>query len=369
MLEGVRVLDLSRLLPGPFCTMLLADLGAEVIKIEDPRGGDYARYYPPMAPDSDHGTFFASINRNKKSVSLNLKDPDDVALLKRLVKTADVLIESFRPDVMRRLGLDYETLKAINPKLVFCSLTGYGQTGPRRTDAGHDLNFVALAGLAELNGRSCENPVVPPIQVGDFGGALFAAVGIVSGLFKAERTSKGSFIDVSMTESAMSLLTPLIAQNRYHPVEKGKTILGGGIPGYDLYETADKRFLAVAPVEEKFWAQFIATVDKPEWAGKNLSLGEEGDSLRLEIAALISTKPLQDWVDLLKDVDACIEPALTIEELESEPQFVERGIFFELMGVQHLKTPISTIETHCRPPELGEHNDEILNALKSEKAG
>ena len=246
------------LVPGPFCTLLLADMAADVIKVEDTRGGDYARYYPPMV--GDFGAFFASVNRNKRSITLNLKSAEGVEIARKLAAESDVVIESFRPGVMANLGVGYDDLKAVNPSLVYCSISGYGQTGPFAKRAGHDLNYMAHAGLLDQNGAT--SPNVPGFQLADIaGGALYAALGITSALFRRERTGVGAHLDISMTEGALSLAIPALATiSAGGEAPRGQGMLTGGIAAYNVYETRDERYLAVGSLEPKFWAGFVQAI-------------------------------------------------------------------------------------------------------------
>lgn len=359
-LEGIRILDFSRLLPGPFCTLLLADMGADVIKIEDVRGGDYARYYPPMVDDV--GVFFASLNRNKRSMTLNLKSEEGVAIARRLAAEADVVIESFRPGVMDRLGVGYEALKNVNPALIYCAITGYGQDGPFRDRAGHDMNYMAHAGLLDQNGEP-EAPTVPGFQLADIaGGALFAAVGISSALFHRERSGEGAFIDISMTEGSLAFATPMLAAAAAgESVERSRGMLTGGIPAYNVYRTLDDRFLAVGSLEPKFWMGFVQAIGAPELVGEGHGSGEEAQTVQEKVQELIRQKTFEEWMSVFGSIDVCVEGVLTMQEvLESELHQV-RERFFQLSGIHHTRTPLTPIDRQNQPPpELGEHTTEIL---------
>ncbi len=366
-LEDLKVLDLSRLLPGPFCTLLLGDMGADVLKIESPSGGDYARYYPPMTDaHGEYGAFFAGLNRNKRSLTLDLKDERAVEIIGELVGEADVLVESFRPGVMDRLGLDYETLSEINEGLIFCSISGYGQTGPMRTRAGHDLNYVARAGLLDQNGRSGESPVVPGFQVADIaGGALYAALGILGALYSRERTGQGSHVDISMTEGAMSLHLPVhSALSAGQPQERGEGMLTGGLPCYNVYETKDGEHLAVGPLEPKFWMGFVQAIGAPELAGDGMSKGEQGDKTRQKVAEVLGEKTLKEWLSVFAEVDVCVEPVRSPAEALEDELFQARQMFFTLAGVHQTRTPLTPKDRgHTPAPTLGEHTDEVLGEV------
>ncbi|MFW5968660.1 MAG: CaiB/BaiF CoA transferase family protein [Persicimonas sp.] len=363
-LEGVKVLDLSRLLPGPFCTMLLADMGADVLKIEAPEGGDYARYYPPV--EGEYGAFFAAVNRNKRSMTLDLKDERGVGVFERLVEEADVVVESFRPGVMERLGIDYERLCNINEGIVFCSISGYGQDGPMRERAGHDLNYMARAGLLEQNGRAGDAPVVPGFQVADLaGGALYAALGITSALYGRERTGEGARLDISMTEGAMSLHLPLqaaIAAGEEQP--RGEGMLTGGRASYNVYETKDGEYLAVAALEPKFWMGFVQAIDAPELADAGMATGEEAQAARERVAEVIGAKNLKYWLRVFEEIDVCVEAVRSPEEVLEDELFRAREMFFELAGYHQTRTPLTPVEReHAPPPGHGEHSREVLDEV------
>ncbi|HEX7065458.1 MAG TPA: CoA transferase, partial [Bacillales bacterium] len=261
-LESIRILDLTRLLPGPYCTMLLADFGAEVIKVETPKTGDYARWIEPQLNDGNSAQFH-SLNRNKKSMVLNLKSEEGKAVFLQLAQTADVVIESFRPGVMERIGIGYPTLKEINPEIVFCSLTGYGQNGPYAKSPGHDINYLSYSGLLDLQGEQGGRPVVPAAQIADLGGgALPAAVGIMLALFDREKSGQGQFVDIAMLDGVISWLQTILPDYLATevPLKRGELALSGGKACYEVYETKDGRYLAVGALEEKFWREFCEAI-------------------------------------------------------------------------------------------------------------
>ena len=363
-LEGVRVIDLTRLLPGPFATLLLADMGAEVIKVEDPGGGDYARYYPPMVGSSS--AFFCSLNRNKRGVTLNLKQEQGRELLLNLLETADVLIESFRPGVMARLGLAPEVLNRDYPELIVCSITGYGQTGPMKTKAGHDLNFLAHSGLLDRNGRRGQPPHVPGFQVADIaGGALYAALGITSALFHRSRSGQGAHLDISMTEGALSLMIPTMARlSAGHTNARGAGMLSGGLPSYRVYPTADARYLAVAALEPKFWDPFAEAIGAPHLCGRGMTRGEDGEAIAEEVGQILASRSLQEWREVLDPLDVCVEPVMSLEEVLESELHKARGLFFEMQGVTQVRTPVTAERIEHRPaPDQGADNEEIYGAL------
>lgn len=326
-LQGVRVLELTRLLPGPLATRHLADLGADIVKIEDTAAGDYAREMGAVAEGAADSAFFRALNRGKRALRLDLKHPRGKAVLRRLVESADVLVESFRPGVMDRLGLGYAALKAINPRLVYCAITGYGQDGPWRDLAGHDLNYLAVSGVLERTASADSSlPAVPSLQIGDLlGGALPAALSIVAALYGAQQSGQGHFLDIAMAEVVLTHhMSPLLGEGDEAP--RGGEMLTGGLPWYGVYATRDGRHLAVGALEAKFWQAFCATVGRPDWAGLQGGDGAEREALRAAVADLIASQPLAYWAERFATVDACVTPVLTPEEALALPQFQARGL-------------------------------------------
>ena len=364
-LDGVRILDLSRLLPGPVATLHLADLGADVIKIEDTGAGDYAR---TMGEGSD-GTswFFRAVNRNKRGLRLDLKQPEGREVLMRLAESADVLVESFRPGVMDRLGVGYETLRARNPGLVFCAITGYGQDGPWALRAGHDLNYIAQSGVLDQTGTAEGPPAIPSLQIGDLlGGAMSAVAALLAALHQARATGQGSFVDVAMAESVLAHnLFPLFAHAAGTTPARGADLLTGGHANYAVYRTSDGRYLAVAALEEKFWQLFCDAVGRPAW--KSHYADATDPALRDEVADLIGSRPLADWADLLDPVDCCVTPVLTLEEALAHPQFRARGMALAADGMTQFAPPFRisswSFAVERTAPASGEHTDEVLASI------
>jgi crotonobetainyl-CoA:carnitine CoA-transferase CaiB-like acyl-CoA transferase len=324
----VRVLDLTRLLPGGYASQMLADLGADVLKIEEPGTGDNARTMPPFARTT--GQAYLAVNRNKRSAALNLKHPDGREALLRLVESADVLLESFRPGVMARLELDYETLHARNPRLVVCAISGYGQDGPYNQRAGHDLNYIGYAGLLAHLARPGESPVLPGAQFADIaGGSLMAVAGILAALVGRATTGEGRYVDVSMTEGALSLL-PLLATRVLNGTPEpapGEAELTGALPGYNIYETSDGRYLTVAALEPKFFANLCERLGRPDLIARQFPRDSaDRDATIAELAAIFRTKTRDEWLAELADADVCVGPVNTITEALADPQLRARGI-------------------------------------------
>ncbi|MCP3161635.1 CaiB/BaiF CoA transferase family protein [Myxococcus qinghaiensis] len=370
-LTGLRVLDLSRLLPGPYATLVLADLGATVVKVEEPEGGDYVRAMPPSRDDV--GALFYGLNRNKRSLTLNLKTPEGRDALKRLARTHDVLVESFRPGVMDKLGVGESVLRAENPRLIYCAISGYGQTGPDRLKAGHDLNYVARAGLLGYGGEAGGAPAFPGVQMGDIGGgSLFALVGILAALHERERTGKGRLVDVSMTDGAtaflhMHLAARLFMGEQGMPLERGREALNGGYACYGLYRTADDRWLAVGALEAKFFAGVCERLGRPELLDDAYTPGEDGARVKAELTRLFAEQPLAYWAEKFAGSDLCVEPVAEGDEVLADAQLRARGLFVEAedarLGrkVTHLLTPLRMGPTPLRePPALGQHSREVL---------
>jgi crotonobetainyl-CoA:carnitine CoA-transferase CaiB-like acyl-CoA transferase len=372
---GLRFLDLSRLLPGPYCSLLFADLGAEVIKVEEPGRGDYARRTPPYWGESDVGAYFLLLNRNKKSVSIDLKAEDGKAIFRRLARTADVLLESFRPGVMDRLGLGWEALHAENPRLVYCAISGYGQDGPYRGLVGHDVNYMGYAGALSVTGPRHGAPLTPGVQVADLGGgALMAAFSIAAALHHRQASGQGQFVDVSMTDGVVSWLIPHLAAffATGRVPERAESRLNGGWPCYGVYETADGGHVTLGALEPKFWANFCQLVDREDLRPLQHVEGAARDRVEEELRRLFRSRTRAEWVTLLHEADVCAGPVLDLGEVVRDPQLVQRGLFTtvehpKLGVVPQVAFPVHLSETPGRvvtpPPALGEHTDDVLRGL------
>lgn len=364
LLEGVRVLDLSRLLPGGLCTQYLADLGADVVKVESPDRGDYTRSLNPE--------LFRQTNRNKRSLCLNLRRPEAVEALKRLVAGADVLVESYRPGVAERIGVGYEAIRAVNPRLVYCSLTGYGQTGPYRDRAGHDINYIGYAGVLDQIGRAGGAPGLTNLPIGDLaGGALTAAMAILAAVLRARTTGRGTHVDAAMVDGVLGLqavaMSTLESQGASRP--RGRDWLTGGLANYNVYTCADGRHLAVGALEPKFFTVLYETVDAPELASEP----PEADSTHKRLAEIFASRPRSEWLAAFADRDACVTPVLTLEEALEDPHVIARGLVGEDADGRYVKHPVRYTDAEERPdrppPGLGEHSDEVLRAAGLDPEG
>lgn len=361
-LEGVRVLDLSRLLPGPFCTLILAELGAEVVKLEDTAGGDYLRFIPP-SKDGAGGAYYA-LNRGKKSIAIDLKKPDGRDLLLRMLPKFDLVVESFRPGVLKRLRLDYPVLKAANPKILLCSITGYGQTGPLANRAGHDINYLALSGTMAVGGEAQGQPALPGAQMADVGGgALWATIRILAAL----RQGKGAHIDVSMTEGAMSMLLPWFGDYAFSktPLKRGEATLTGGAASYNVYRTSDDRHLAVGSLEPKFWASLCAALGRQADMSDPVAPPQRQAQLKSELQETFAAQPLEYWREKLAPADACVEPVLEMEELSQHEQHRHRKMFYQLNDphrgpVEQMRLPLDGEPSQLPAPYQGQHTFEVL---------
>lgn len=327
-LSGIQVLDLTMLLPGPLCTQILCDMGARVTKIEPPAPGDYMALWPPMVGPVS-ATYF-TLNRGKQIRSLNLKQDADRATFLELVKTADVVVEGFRPGVIAKLGIGYPRLREVNPKLVLCSISGYGQSGPLVDRAGHDLNYQALAGVLSISGGDAQAPANPQLQVADTAaGSYAAAMLILAALLERQQTGLGRHVDVSMSEQLLPLMSTLYAacgaQER-DPVRDGE-LLSGAAPCYRVYRTKDGQYFSVGALEPKFWQALIAALGLPELAEISHVGGPGADAAAEKLAAVFATKTRDEWTALLTPADACCEPVLRFSEVLDHPQWQARVSF------------------------------------------
>ncbi|MCB9728329.1 MAG: CoA transferase [Deltaproteobacteria bacterium] len=372
-LEGLRVVDFTRLLPGPYATLVLADLGAEVFKIEPPEGGDYVRWMPPLA--GAVSSAFAALNTGKRSVAVDLKHPECVAWVRRLCLGADVVIESFRPGVMDRLGLGYPSLAAEHPGLIYCAISGYGQDGPYRDRAGHDLNYIALAGVLGLAGPPDAAPTLPPVQIADVGGGgLQALVGILVALHARNASGRGRFIDASMTDGALSFLQMAMAGalgGGASPPARGADTLTGGQPCYGVYETQDGGFMSLAALEPKFWKAFCEAVERPDLLGSQFGGPAQSERTRAEIAAIFGGRPRAEWEAIFAATDACCEPVLRPDELADHPLHAARQATIEdAAGHVRLRTPLRPRDAAppAPAPALGADTRAVLRELGCDEA-
>lgn len=361
----MRVIDLSRLLPGPYCSRILADLGFEVVKVERPGGGDWSRYVPPLDPESGEGRLFRALNRGKKSLTLDLKSDAGRAIFLRLVGSADVVLESFRPGVMERLGVGYDTLVKDNPRLVYCALSGYGPSGPYRERAGHDLNYAGLTGLLDLTGPRDGPPAILGAPIADLSGALWAAVGILFALLERESTGLGQRVDGSLLAGALSCLP--LAVTRYQggqPMARGADDLSGGFVCYNVYETLDGKYMTLSALEPGFWTAFCQAVSREDLLGQQFAPALVGEPVYDELCALFRSRTRQEWVEHLAGVDACCEPVYSMGEALSSPPVQA----LEMLTENGLLPPIrlSSREAHTTPqpaPSLGQHTMPLLADL------
>ncbi len=372
-LDGVRVLDLTRLLPGPVCTLHLADMGADVLKVEDPGAGDYARWMPPV--DKVHSPFFLAINRNKRSMKLNLKSDRGRELFLSLAAKADVVVEGNRPGVVERLGIGYGAVSSVNQAIVYCAISGYGQDGPYRDRAGHDINYLSYAGIAEQMGPAEGGPALINFQIADLaGGSLSAAMGILAALVEARATGQGRYVDISMTDCSfahgVAALSSQLARGKTQP--RGRDRLTGGLPCYGFYQTKDGRHMSVGALEPKFWKTLCVELGRPDLAERGLVLGDDCDVVRAEIAAIFKSESQAHWTEHLADKDCCVAPVLTMGEAMANEQLVARDMVVEVDNPEDgrlaqfaLPVKFSDFEFEvARPaPGHGAHTDEVLAEL------
>ncbi len=372
-LAGLKILDFTTLYPGPLATMLLADLGAEVIRIEAPDRPDLLRFAPPLESDGGSG-LYRMVNRNKRSMVVDLKKEGAADLIKQLAATADVVIEQFRPGVMDRLGIGWSVLREVNDKLIYCAISSFGQTGPYASRPGHDINFVALSGLSHHLGRPDSGPVPINALIGDVAGGTWGAVGgILAAVIARGRTGKGQMVDISMTDGAllMNAMAAMMALTGGEDLNAGDGWLNGG-GAYDYYRTSDDRYLSVGALEPKFFMAFTQAIGKPELAGAFALVGPPAEPVKAEIAEAIATKSLAEWTAIFESIKCCVEPVLSPTEAMESELFAVRGM---VVDVQRPDGEVSRqvgnpIKLSANPPSYrhiahdpGADTDDVLNQL------
>lgn len=366
-LSGIRILDLSRLLPGPYASAILADFGAEVIKVEPPDRGDWLRYVPPM--ENGESLLFRALNRGKKSLTLNLKAAQGREAFLRLVRRADALLEGFRPGVMERLGLGYETLRQVNPRLVYCALTGYGPGGPYRHRAGHDLNYIGLAGLLDLTGPRDGPPVVPGAPIADIAGGLWAAIGIMLALLDRERGGHGQRVDASLLGAALACLPFAVArQAGGEPMVRGASDLTGGVVCYNVYGTADGGYVTLAALEPEFWAAFCRAVGREDLLEAQFAAAVAGEPAYEALRVLFQQRTRAEWAEVFKDIDACCEPVYSVAEALDAPPVRALGMVSDGLLSPPLLLSSYRERVTAPAPGLGQHTAAILLDLGYEEA-
>ena len=378
-LKGLKILDFTTLLPGPYATMTLADLGADVLQIVSGSRPDLTAFWPPFIPGTEISAAGAMLGRGKRSMTLNLKDPRAVEIVKKLIAEHDILIEQFRPGVMRRLGLDYETLRRTNPALIYCSLTGYGQSGPMENRAGHDINYLSRAGVMSYSGRKKTGPTLTGMQIADVAsGSNNAIIGILAAVIHRQNAKEGQHIDVSMTDGVLAFNTfagaAFLSDGR-EPGYETELLNGGSL--YDFYETKDGKYISFGGLEPQFFSAFCGVIGRPDLipggvAPPELSLIKE------EVRTIIKTKTREEWVALFSTVDACVEPVLSLEEALADPQTKARQMVIETplpqgKTARQIGHPIHFSVT---PPDYGPsgfpagaHTREVLQELGYQEAG
>jgi crotonobetainyl-CoA:carnitine CoA-transferase CaiB-like acyl-CoA transferase len=373
-LSGIRILDLTRLLPGPFCSLMLADMGATVIKVEDTAIGDYLRWGTTLVSETQ-SIHFMALNRNKLSMKLNLKPKEGKEVFARLVQGADVVLDGFRPGRLARLGVGYEAMSQLNPRIIYCAISGYGQDGPYKDKAGHDLNYMALAGLLGLFGKRGGEPVVPAAQIADLTGAYLAAIGVLSAVVGRASTGRGQFVDIGMMDGVwpwMVLLLPQYWADGRLP-RRGELPLGGGLACYNVYECEDGLWLSLAALEPQFWSTFCRMAGHDEWVEHQRDTGEAGEPRYTAVRDLFKTRTRAAWLEFFAQADVCIEPVQTLAEASDDPQLQHRRMSLQVeqpgVGpVREVASPLklSDIKEPRREPspEYGQHTEQILRELR-----
>ena len=366
-LQGITVLDLSRLLPGPFCSQMLADFGAEVIKVEDTGRGDYLRDFPPKL--GRHSSLYYSVNRNKKSIKLDLKQQEGKDAFRRLVAKSDVVLEGFRPGVMDKLGLGYEELKKVNPRIIYCAITGYGLSGPYKFAAGHDVNYLNYAGVSGLIGEKDGKPAMGDIQIADIGGgAMMGVISILLALQARQITGQGQLCDVSMMDGVVSWLPFVLARLASgEEAERGTGLLGGGYACYHIYPTQDGRYVSLGALEDKFWATFCTRLGKEDFIPIQMDVSRQQEMID-ELNAILSKKTQAEWVAFFAKDDICFSPVLTMSEAVENPQVLSREMIYDtVVEGKNIKLPGIPVKLSDTPgvikatfPEHGEHSVELL---------
>jgi crotonobetainyl-CoA:carnitine CoA-transferase CaiB-like acyl-CoA transferase len=368
-LAGLRVLDFTTLLPGPYATHLLADMGAEVIRIESITRPDLLKMVPPFV--NGQSAAHLSINRNKQSVAVDLKQEAGQKIASELIATADIVVEGFRPGVMARLNLNYDSLKAQMPTLIYCSITGYGQTGSLAQRAGHDINYLARSGLASYSGKAETGPTLSGFQIADIaGGSQQAVMAICAAVIERFRTGEGQYLDISMLDAALALNTMTGASYLAGGdcPELGSDLLAGGSL-YDYYQTADNRYLSVGSLEPQFLAELLNALGLASYLSELSELGQKMAQLKLDIAEVIRSKDLAHWRACFAQLDCCVEPVLNLDEVMAEDWVVERGMRVEAQrsaddSMSQLRSSLPFQVAHYQVgSELGEHTERTLKAL------
>jgi crotonobetainyl-CoA:carnitine CoA-transferase CaiB-like acyl-CoA transferase len=368
-LKGIKVLDLSRLLPGGFCSMILGDFGAEVIKVEEPGRGDYERWTPPFI--NGQSAYFISTNRNKKSIVLNLKNPIGIDVLLRLVRTADVIIESFRPGVVDRLGIGYQQVAKVNPRIVYCSISAFGQNGPLREQVGHDLNCLAFSGFLSTTGMKGGPPVIPGVQVSDYATAMMATTAILLAYIECQRSGQGQYCDISMLDAITSWMRMPMAKYLADGLLPGPqdSMFNGALACCNVYETKDGRFVALGAMEEKFWISFCKMIGREDLIPLQWESQTVQEKIKKELSLLFGQKRMVEWVELLGGQEICFSPVLNIEETLHFPHLQSRGMFQDIEGeggkpIPQIGFPMKLSNTPAAyfipPPQMGQDTRSVL---------
>lgn len=377
-LEGITILDLSRVGIAAFATMILGDLGADIIKIDEPRKPGttiFGSSVSPIGEDARKRAAFRAMNRNKKSIALNLKHPDARQIFYALAKKSDVIIEGFRPGVVKRLEVDYETIKAMNPRIIYCSISGYGQDGPYSKLPGHDANYISIGGALGLIGQAGGPPVLPLNFVADWaGGSLFSTIGILAALMARQKTGKGQYIDMSMTDGVVALMTNLAVDYFMtgNIPRRGEMMLNGAFPFFNVYETKDGKYISIACAEPHLWANLCRALGREGFIPYQDDTGRKRDEIFAFLRETFRTKNRDEWFEQFKEKDICVAPVYDLDEVFTDPQIIHRKMLLELNDpvvgkVRQVGIPIKLSETpgqvRSLAPVLGQNTEEILIQL------